>query len=92
MPDIDWRYIIDKQDTGHSKKRSRGTIIAFYNALLSAIDYDCFIRINHIGDLRGTTTILKKKNDILKRYNNKIIKRRQRMWAKDTIDKYWNHG
>lgn len=93
--DIHWKDIADKLKFKVSNKLAKDTIVAFYTAFEASIDVDCNIRVRHIGKFKGTPAgvrrkkVLKKYNKPKVRHSDKIKKRRQRMWAKEEIDKYW---
>jgi len=93
--DVRWQDICEKLPLKKSKKLVRETVLAFYNAFESNIDTECNFSIFGVGNFKGTKRGLQRDrvrkafNRHIAAYENKLIKRKQRYWAKEKIDDYW---
>lgn len=93
--DVHWHDIADKVKVKLSKKLVRETIVVFYNALESNIDYDCNIYVRNIGRFKGTKAGIRRRNATIKyrknkvRFREKYKKKRQRLWVKEKFDPHW---
>lgn len=94
--DVDWKDICKKLNLkDKSQKLIDETVVNFYFAVESNIDTECNFSIFGIGSFKGTRRGInkeratKKHNRYKVSYSNKLVKRRQRYWAKEKIDDYW---
>jgi hypothetical protein len=93
--DITWQEIADKIKTTQSKKLVRETVLVFYSAFESNIDYECNVYIRNIGRFKGTPAGVRRRDAIKRhkkpklRFIEKHKKRKQRLWVKIKFDAQW---
>lgn len=93
--DITWQEIADGLKLPQDRKLIRETVVVFYSAFETNIDTNCDITIRGIGRFKGTgigrrqEAAIKKKNKHKIRHRNKLVKRRQRLWAFKKFDDHW---
>jgi len=92
--EIRWQDIAEKLKLD---EKERTTIQRYYDAIESAIDYNCYIVIKNIGRLKATAASKRREkavnnysfNKVRKRYKQKVVKRNQRAWCFEEFDQHW---
>lgn len=92
--EIRWQDIAKK--IGLNEKE-RNTVHRYYDAIESAVGYDCYILIKGLGKLKSTDASKRREkakknysfNVVRRRYREKVMKRNQRAWAFEEFDQHW---
>lgn len=93
--EVTWQEIVQKIKTTQNKKLVRDTVLIFYSAFESNIDYECNIYIRNIGRFKGTPAGVRRREAIKRhkkpkmKFAEKYRKRKQRMWTRKKFDDQW---